>query len=132
MSYLPSMKKCIDLLKENGCSEEVICHSKAVRNIAVRMALKTGADVELVEAGALLHDIGRSETHGILHGVKCAKIAKKLGLPNEIINIIERHIGAGLSADEAKKLGLPKKDYIPHTLEEKSTILINTLQLNLP
>lgn len=119
MSSLPSNEKCIELLKENGCSEAVIRHCEAVRDIAVRMALKTDADVELVEIGALLHDIGRSETHGILHGVNGAKIAKKLGLPYSIVNIIERHIGAGLLADEAKKLGLPKKDFIPQTLEEK-------------
>jgi len=119
MNSLPSSDKCIDLLRENGCSEPVIRHCKAVRDIAVRIAEKTNADVELVEIGALLHDIGRCETHGILHGVKGAKIAKKLGLPDSVVNIIERHIGAGLPADEAKKLGLPKKDYIPQTLEEK-------------
>ena len=119
MNSLPSRDKCIDLLRENGCSESVIRHCKAVRDIAIRIAEKTNADVELVEVGALLHDIGRCETHGILHGVKGAKIAKKLGLPNSVVKIIERHIGAGLSADEAKKLGLPKKDYIPQTLEEK-------------
>ena len=119
MNNLPSRDKCIVLLKEKGCSEAVVRHCKAVRDIAVRLAEKTDADIELVEIGALLHDIGRSETHGILHGVKGAKIAKKLGLPKSVVNIIERHIGAGLSADEAKKLGLPKKDYMPQTLEEK-------------
>ncbi|RLI59317.1 MAG: HD domain-containing protein, partial [Candidatus Asgardarchaeum californiense] len=80
---------------------------------------KTNADLKLVEAGALLHDIGRSKTHGIRHAVEGAKIAKKIGLPEKIVNIIERHIGAGLSKNEAKKLGLPAKDYIPETLEEK-------------
>ena len=74
---------------------------------------------QLVEAGALLHDIGRSKTHGIKHGVKGAKIAKKLGLSENIIKIIERHIGAGLPAEEARKLGLPNRDFIPETLEEK-------------
>lgn len=119
MSQIPSPEKCIELLRESGCSDAVIRHCEAVRDIAVRMALKTDADAKLVEAGALLHDIGRSETHGILHAVKGAKIAKKLSLPDSIINIIERHIGAGLLSDEAKKLGLPKKDFIPQTLEEK-------------
>jgi uncharacterized protein (TIGR00295 family) len=33
--------------------------------------------------------------------------------------IIERHIGGGISAEEAKKLGLPNKDYFALTLEEK-------------
>ena len=35
------------------------------------------------------------------------------------INIIKRHIGAGLESEEAIRLGLPAKDYIPETLEEK-------------
>jgi len=119
MDTIPSKAKCLDLLKEAGCSDEVICHCKAVRDIAVRIAQKAHARVDLVEAGALLHDIGRSKTHTIRHAVEGAKIARHLGLSDEIVNIIERHIGAGLSKDVAKSLRLPKKDFIPETLEEK-------------
>lgn len=119
MCSIPSEKKCIELLTQTGCSEDVINHCKAVRNIAVKMAKKAGADIDLVKAGALLHDIGRSETHGISHAVQGARIAEKLGLPECIVNIIERHIGAGLSKKEAVKLGLAEKDYIPISLEEK-------------
>ena len=119
MSSIPSPEECIKLLKKSGCSEKVIKHCKAVRNIAVKIAERANADVSLVEASALLHDIGRSKTHGIFHAIEGAKIAKKLELPKNIIKIIERHIGAGLTEDEAKKLGLPSKSYIPETLEEK-------------
>ncbi len=119
MDTIPSPEKCLALLKENYCSDEVIRHCKAVRDVAVKMAQRAHADIKLVEAGALLHDIGRSKTHGIFHGVEGAKIAKKLDLPESIVNIIERHLGAGISLEVAKKLGLPPKDYTPHTLEEK-------------
>jgi len=119
MKSFPSPEECLKLLKKSGCSEDVINHCKAVRDIAVRIAKKANADVKLVEAGALLHDIGRSKTHGVFHAVEGVKIAKKLGLSKGIILIIERHIGAGLPAEEAKKLGLPEKDYIPISLEEK-------------
>ena len=119
MGSIPSDKECINLLKKTGCSEEVIRHCEAVKNVAVKIAKRTNADINLVKAGALLHDIGRSRTHNISHAVEGAKIAKKLGLSDSIINIIERHVGAGLPADEAKKLGLPAKDYMPVTLEEK-------------
>jgi len=119
MSFIPDPSECLDLLKESGCSDEVIRHCIAVKVVAVKLAKRANADVTLVEAGALLHDIGRSKTHDISHAVEGGKIAKKLGLPNEIILIIERHIGAGLPAVEAKKLGLPAKDFIPETLEEK-------------
>lgn len=119
MSSLPSKEECLKMLKEAGCSDEVIEHCKAVRDLAVKIAKRANANVELVEVGALLHDIGRSRTHGIRHAVEGAKIAKKLGLPEEVIKIIERHIGAGIPKKEALKLGLPARDYIPETLEEK-------------
>lgn len=119
MSHIPNPRRCIEILRENGCSEEVINHCKVVRDLAVRIAEKTNANVELVEASALLHDIGRSKTHGIKHGIEGAKIAREIGLPESIGLIIERHLGAGIPEDEAVKLGLPAKDYIPKTIEEK-------------
>ena len=119
MSNIPKPAKCIELLKENGCSRGVINHSKAVRDLAELIAEKSKADIKLVEVGALLHDIGRCKTHGVKHGVEGAKLAKKNNLPIRIVNIIERHVGAGIPKDEAVKLGLPAKNYLPQTLEEK-------------
>ncbi|HDO19707.1 MAG TPA: TIGR00295 family protein [Thermoplasmatales archaeon] len=117
---LPSPEECIELLKKAGCSKEVIAHCRAVRDVAMKIAecIKT-ADKRLVEVGALLHDIGRSKTHGITHGIEGAKIAKEMNLPEEVVRIIERHLGAGIPREEAEKLGLPPKDYIPETIEEK-------------
>jgi uncharacterized protein (TIGR00295 family) len=119
MNPIPTPERCIELLQENGCSDEVIKHCMAVRDVAVRIAKKADADLKLVEAGALLHDIGRSKTHGILHVVEGVRIARRVGLPLSILYIIERHLGAGIPKEEAVKLGLPEKDYIPETLEEK-------------
>ena len=121
---LPSSQMALKLLSESGCSNRVIAHCKAVSALAVKFA-KTckskglNVNVELVEVGALLHDIGRSKTHGIKHAVVGVEIAKSMNLPTSIISIIERHIGGGINADEAEKLGLPAKDYFPATLEEK-------------
>jgi len=119
MSAIPNPGQCLRLLRDAGCSDEVINHCKAVRKIAVAIAKKAHANIPLVEAGALLHDIGRSKTQGIMHGIEGANIARELGLPESIVNIIERHLGAGIPKDEAIALGLPPKDYIPITLEEK-------------
>ncbi|UCE39649.1 MAG: HDIG domain-containing protein [Thermoplasmata archaeon] len=116
---MPTRKDCLSLLKDTNCSENVIAHCKAVENLAIKIAKMTDANKELVSRGALIHDIGRGRTHGVKHAYEGAKIAKKLGLPDNIILIIERHIGAGLTKDEAKSVGLPAKDYIPITLEEK-------------
>lgn len=119
MSTIPNPGQCLRLLKDAGCSDEVIAHCKAVRRVAIRIAKKAHANMKLVEAGALLHDIGRSKTQGIMHGVEGATIARHLGLPERLVTIIERHVGAGIPKDEAMALGLPPKDYMPLTLEEK-------------
>jgi tRNA (cytidine56-2'-O)-methyltransferase len=115
----PNRDECLKMLRDAGCSKEVIEHCKTVTKLALKIAAKCNANLELVEGGALLHDIGRSKTHGVMHGVEGAKIAKEIGLPDEIVNIIERHLGGGISKEEATKIGLPEKDYTPVTLEEK-------------
>ena len=76
-------------------------------------------EVDAVFIGGLLHDIGRSRTHGIDHAVIGAAIAAEKGLSDKLVHIIERHIGAGITKDEAVALGLPAKDYLPETTEEK-------------
>lgn len=116
---LPDAEECRRLLRGSGCSDDVIRHCEAVASLAVRIARRCGADIRLVEVGALLHDLGRCRTHSIEHAVVGADMARGLGLPEEVALLIERHIGAGLSADEARAAGLPVKDYTPVSLEEK-------------
>lgn len=124
MTNLPSRRRAAQLLEEAGCSENVIRHCKAVSRLAVKIAKRVREaglpiDLKLVEVGGLLHDIGRARTHDVDHVVEGSKIAVSLDLPEPIVRIIERHIGAGIKSEEASKLGLPKKDFIPQTLEEK-------------
>ncbi len=119
-----SYEKALEHLKNAGCSQKVIDHNIKVSEVAVEIATgieKKGktVNIELVRIGALLHDIGRSKTHGIWHAVEGANIARELGLDPKIVSIIERHIGAGVSPEEAKAFGLPDRIYYPVTLEEK-------------
>lgn len=110
----------LKILKHEETPENVIEHSKAVYKKAMVIAANfKNADKDLIKKGALLHDIGRSKTHGISHAVEGAKIVKQYGYPEEVQNIVERHIGAGITEEESVKLGLPKKSYIPQTIEEK-------------
>ncbi len=110
----------IELLKKENTPENVIEHCKAVCRKAMKIASNfDDADCELIRKGALLHDIGRSKTHGITHAIEGADIARKYGYGEDVLNIIERHIGAGITKEEAKYLGLPEKSYVPETLEEK-------------
>lgn len=121
MKKIPNKKQAINLLKFYGCDERLINHCKAVSKKAKEIAEKISengikVDINLVEIGGLLHDIGRSRTHGIRHGVEGADILKEYP---ELARICERHIGAGITKEEAIILGLENKDYIPETLEEK-------------
>jgi uncharacterized protein len=121
---LPEKAEALTLLRKVGCPQNVIDHCLSVAALAVEVAeacAKRGAavNIQLVETGALLHDIGRSKTHGVEHGVIGGQMAVEMGLPNEIARIIERHVGAGITLEEAIRLGLPPRDYTPQTLEEK-------------
>ena len=116
--------QAIRLLEESGCAPNVIEHCKEVASLAVEIAEKAKAagnnvNTELVEVGALLHDFGRCRTHGIAHAVEGFKLAKNKGVEPEVAEIIKRHIGAGVSKEEAKELGLPEDDYFPRSMEEK-------------
>jgi uncharacterized protein len=121
---LPSREQAIQLLKECNCSTRVINHCLAVTDVALEFAgrlQKKGLkiDRQLVEAGALLHDLGRSKTHTVDHAVVGAQMAKSLGLPESVVKIIKRHVGAGITADEARQMGWPEDVYVPQSLEEK-------------
>lgn len=109
-----------DLLVSAGCSRKVVDHCETVTAVAMQYVNQvSGADGELVLAGAMLHDIGRSQTHGIGHAQAGAAMCRDLGLSEDVARIVECHTGAGLTADECSLLGLLPIDCVPMTLEEK-------------
>ncbi len=123
-SQLPNREQAVKLLKQNNCPLKVVKHCLAVTELALKIAKKLQRrgqkiDTELVETGALLHDLGRSKTHTVDHAVIGAQIAQSIGLPESVINIIKRHVGAGITDEEAQWLGWPTDVYMPQTLEEK-------------
>lgn len=113
----------LNVLEDLKCSPYVIEHSEAVLKKALHISSKFDANMDLnldlVKSGAILHDVGRSRTAGIRHAVVGALILKQHGFPRKIIKITERHIGAGISKEEAVLMGLPAKNYLPTSLEEK-------------
>ncbi|MBO3839614.1 MAG: HDIG domain-containing protein [Thermoproteota archaeon] len=123
-SKIPSEEECLEILREEGVADNVIKHAIRVLGIAKeltdRIRLK-GYDVDekLVTAGALLHDIGRSVTHDVSHGVVGGRIIRRRKLDEELARIVERHVGGGISREEAEKLKLGSIDLVPETLEEK-------------
>ena len=113
--------EALRLLRDVGCSYNVIKHCILVSKVSVDLAGKVKekghkVDIELCQIGGLTHDIGRSKTHNIFHGSEGAKILKR---HPKLARIAERHIGGGIDNEEARVLKLPVGDYMPESIEEK-------------
>lgn len=116
-------EEALSLLRNVDCPENVIdhciCVSEKALSMATRLRGRIPVDMRLIEIGGLLHDIGRSMTHSIDHGVVGARILKEQGVCLPLQLICERHVCAGIPKRVAEKIGLPPRDYIPLTMEEK-------------
>lgn len=107
-----------------GSSERIINHCRTVARVseAVSDALTAkGRDLNrsAIVGGALLHDIGRNRTQQVDHGYVGANLLKDEGVDAVVVEIVKKHVGAGIEKEEAASLGFPPGDYIPRTLEEK-------------
>jgi uncharacterized protein len=114
--------------------EILVAHGEAVARKALTAAAAVrhlAPDLRLIGEGALLHDIGihltdtpelgcRGEHPYICHGVLGRELLEKAGWPRHAL-ICERHVGAGISEEEIRRLGLPLplRDMRPQTLEEQ-------------
>lgn len=120
----------------------LVRHSMQVRLKALEIAempenKSLNIDLDVVSAGALLHDIGIREcdapsilcngsNHYLCHGIIGAEMLRDYGKEFNIdlekyARICERHTGSGLTAKEIEQQGLPlpHKDFLPETVEEK-------------
>ena len=119
---LPSSDFAFDLLKELKVPYNIRRHSLKVADKALEIAEEIKLkeiDMDLIEVGGLLHDIGRCKTHGFKHALIGAKIIRERGLAERLARICETHILGGLDKEDAKQIGLPERDFLPLTLEEK-------------
>jgi hypothetical protein len=97
---LPSEQQCVTLLQEHGASPELVAHSKAVGAVAIAI----GAAIQeqnhclclpLLAAGALLHDIARSQPG---HGEAGARLLVRLGYPR-LAPVVRPHMRLGRDAE---------------------------------
>jgi len=105
------------------------CRAVACAAEAIGSALTTAqsVDVDLLWSTALLHDIGRSVTHDpVLHGVEGYRLLSGMG-HDEAAYVCASHVLFGLNAAEAIECGLPARDFIPRTLEQRIVPLADFL-----
>ena len=117
-------------LREVNCPLPKIEHSIMVADVAMRITdeiRREGQQIDaaLVEAGALLHDVGIAITKDDLSPVHCvigAQLAAEWGYPEGVIRCIESHEMGGLTRNEGKDLGFPeplRESYLPQSIEQK-------------
>ncbi len=119
VDYIPGEDEIMRMFSEAGADQKLIAHCAAVSGLAVAIARKCGASEEIVKAGALLHDIGRTRTNGIDHAIAGSIMLREHKVSEAIVQVVKRHTGAGITEKEATALGLPDHDLMPRTLEEK-------------
>ncbi len=112
--------------------EVVYTHCLVVCDIAGQLHASSGveADLGLVRAGALLHDVGvyrlydaagRLDQAGyIRHGLLGYELLRAEGLPEAVCRFAVRHTGVGITRQDVlrQELPLPPADYVAETPEE--------------
>ncbi len=95
---IPTSKHCISLMETYGMLDNIKAHSimvERVANLIARGLIKSGENIslEMVTAGALMHDIGKSIclNSTLDHAQKGKEICTENNLP-EIAGMVEEHI----------------------------------------
>lgn len=112
----------------------LLTHSRLVADKALSIARnrpELQVDMELLEQGAMVHDIGIIFTkapdidcHGeepyIKHGLIGGQLLRENGL-DRLAPMAENHTGTGITRQDiqAQALPLPAQDFIPRTIEEQ-------------
>jgi len=82
-------------------------HVERVYNLCVKIGQAEKADLDVLKAAALLHDIGKFRASPSGHGIEGAKIArrilKKVGFPNEKIEVVIHAIKGHALLKETRK-----------------------------
>jgi ribonuclease Y len=90
----PEIIKLLGRLKyRTSYGQNQLAHAVEATHIAAMLAAELGANVQLAKMGALLHDLGKAVSHEVegAHAQIGADIAKRYGVPAEVVNIIASH-----------------------------------------
>jgi ribonuclease Y len=90
----PEIVKLLGRLKyRTSYGQNQLSHAVEATHIASMLASELGANVQISKMGALLHDLGKAVSHEVEgpHAQVGADIAKRYGVPAEVVNIIASH-----------------------------------------
>jgi uncharacterized protein (TIGR00295 family) len=121
---IPDEGRVDALHRKYGSNSILQGHCKTVAAVADALAeefVRQGktVDTDVVHAAAMLHDIGRNRTQNVRHGLEGAEMLEAEGVDQRVVSAVRKHVGAGISVEEAKSLGFPDGDYVPRTIEER-------------
>lgn len=112
-------------------------HAKIVHDVSLFLAglfpEEAHVELDVLALGAILHDVGRSRAERIVeHGVRSGEIIREQGFPEAAARIGETHMGVGITKEETAALGLPYRDFVPETLEERIVCYVDNLLFYIP
>jgi uncharacterized protein len=136
---IPTDDEVLSLHKKHAPSQDaldlVYTHCQIICGIARQLHSRPGADpaidMDLVQAGSLLHDIGVYRLYDedgkldradyIRHGILGYELLQEEGFPDTICRFASHHTGVGLTRNDviAEGLPLPPVDYLAETGEER-------------
>ncbi len=133
--WVPKDKEILALHERHAPTPEaldlVYTHCLIVCGIAEQLHARSGvdADIDLVRAGCLLHDVGvyrlydageLDHANYVRHGLLGHEVLREEGFPEVICRFASCHTGVGLSRDDVLRQGLPLPpgDYLAETAEE--------------
>lgn len=90
----PELVKLLGRLKyRTSYGQNQLSHAVEATHIAAILSAEMGANVQVAKMGAMLHDIGKAVSHEVegAHAEVGADIAKRYGVPAEVVNIIASH-----------------------------------------
>jgi len=90
----PEILKMLGRLKfRTSYGQNQLAHAVESAQLASVLASEMGADVEIVKAGALLHDLGKAMDHNVegTHAQLGAEFAERHGVGPKIVNAIASH-----------------------------------------
>jgi len=90
----PEIIKTLGRLKyRTSYGQNQLAHAVETAKLAATISAELGADVQVAQAGALLHDLGKAIDHNVegTHAQIGAEVAQRYGVSDKVVNCIAAH-----------------------------------------